>query len=150
MRYRARVAALPAGLARPRPTFDRRFWVVATAATVGTLLMLGIPTAVIPNPLFTRMTATEPASMITWLVSAPLIGLVVATDVARPAVGDPHLRMAEWRASAGSIGAILAIGCPICNKIVVGLLGVTGALNIYAPTLRSSRSSVWFRSRCLP
>jgi len=27
----------------------------------------------------------------------------------------------------------LAIGCPVCNKLVVGLLGVSGALSVWAP-----------------
>jgi hypothetical protein len=27
----------------------------------------------------------------------------------------------------------LAVGCPICNKIVAGLLGVSGALGLWAP-----------------
>ncbi|MEO8462662.1 MAG: hypothetical protein ABI555_05585, partial [Chloroflexota bacterium] len=30
-------------------------------------------------------------------------------------------------------GAFLAIGCPICNKIALILLGTSGALSIYAP-----------------
>jgi hypothetical protein len=28
---------------------------------------------------------------------------------------------------------VLAVGCPICNKIVVLLLGVSGALTIFQP-----------------
>lgn len=37
------------------------------------------------------------------------------------------------RATLGGFGAYLAIGCPICNKVVVALLGVSGALNVFAP-----------------
>ena len=33
----------------------------------------------------------------------------------------------------GSLLAYLAIGCPVCNKLALLLLGTTGALNLYAP-----------------
>jgi hypothetical protein len=39
--------------------------------------------------------------------------------------------------SSGVLGtavvSALAVGCPVCNKVVVGLLGVSGALSIWAP-----------------
>lgn len=37
-------------------------------------------------------------------------------------------------ASAGSgYLALLAVGCPVCNKLVVALIGVSGAFNYFAP-----------------
>ena len=33
----------------------------------------------------------------------------------------------------GSFGAFLAIGCPVCNKIALLLLGASGAMTVYAP-----------------
>ncbi|HEY5433847.1 MAG TPA: hypothetical protein VIK13_01315, partial [Candidatus Limnocylindrales bacterium] len=32
-----------------------------------------------------------------------------------------------------SFGAFLAIGCPVCNKIALVLLGAGGAMTIFAP-----------------
>lgn len=32
-----------------------------------------------------------------------------------------------------SLGALLAIGCPVCNKIALVLLGTSGALTVFAP-----------------
>lgn len=125
---------LRADLARLWPTLDGRFWVVALFGSVAGLLILGIPTAVIPNPLFVRMTPTEPASLLTWIASAPLIGLILASYVVRSGrSGDRHHGAGELPTSAAGIGAFLAIGCPICNKLVVGLLGVSGALEAFAP-----------------
>jgi hypothetical protein len=49
-------ALAPGSLAALRSTLNRRFWFVAALATVGSLLLLGVPTAVIPNPFFIRMT----------------------------------------------------------------------------------------------
>lgn len=116
-------------------TFDRRFWLAAIALTVVALVLLGVPTAVVPNPFFTRMTPTQPLDVVFWLSSSVLMGLTFATFVARPrdAVVDPHGGMGGAPTSLAGIGAFLAIGCPICNKIVVGLLGVSGALTVFAP-----------------
>ncbi len=36
-------------------------------------------------------------------------------------------------ATVGSVAAFLAIGCPVCNKIALLLLGASGALTIWAP-----------------
>jgi hypothetical protein len=115
--------------------FDRRFWVVAAVATLASVTVLGIPTAVIPNPFFIRMTPTEPINVAVLVISAPLMGLLVATYLAP----DPR-RLAErhdaggtGRASLGGVAAYLAIGCPICNKIIVAVLGVSGALTVFGP-----------------
>jgi hypothetical protein len=32
-----------------------------------------------------------------------------------------------------SFGAFLAIGCPVCNKVALLLLGTSGALSVWAP-----------------
>jgi len=118
-----------------RSTLDERFWLVAGLATMGSLLVLGVPTAVIPNPFFIRMIPIEPFNVIVWLVSAPLIGLLIATygRPPAPAVGDRGIERGAGRATLGGVAAFLAIGCPICNKVVVAALGVGGALSIFAP-----------------
>ena len=116
-------------------TLDRPFWLAAGAGTLLAALVLGVPSAVIPNPFFIRMTPTEPVNVAVWLASAPLAGLLLATYVSRRdvAAADPHADAGGGRATLGGIAAYLAIGCPICNKIIVGVLGVTGALNVFAP-----------------
>lgn len=112
---------------------DGRFWLTALVATAASLAILGIPTAVIPNPWFIRMTPTEPFNVATMLLSAPLMGLLTATYLAR-SPGNPEASgERSGRATVGGVAAYLAIGCPICNKIIVGVLGVSGALNIFAP-----------------
>lgn len=115
-------------------TLHRRFWLAALGGTVLGVLVLGVPTAVIPNPFFIRMTPTEPFNVAVWLLSAPLIGLLLATYVA-PARGaaEPHAARGGGRATLGGVAAYLAIGCPVCNKIVVALLGLSGALTVFAP-----------------
>lgn len=126
-------ANVPDWVRRPRGTLDRRFWLIAFGATGLTILVLGVPTAVIPNPFFARMTPTEASNLAVLLVSAPLIGGLAATYVAPVPDLHPALTHDPTRVGLASVGAFLAIGCPICNKVVVGLLGVSGALSIFAP-----------------
>lgn len=111
----------------------RRFWIVSFVATVATLLVLGIPTAVIPNPFFIRMTPTEPFNLATWVLTAALSGPLVATYLVRSTPGVVDLGEGRTHSTLAAIGAYLAIGCPICNKIIVAALGVSGALNVFAP-----------------
>lgn len=99
----------------------------ALAGIVVTALVIAIPTAVLPNPLFTRMTPVRPLDYAFLATSAILSGLVLATYAA--GAGD----RCQTRASAGGFLAFLAIGCPICNKIVVALLGVGGAFAYFEP-----------------
>jgi hypothetical protein len=73
--------------------------------------------------------------VIVWLASAPLVGLLVATYVRPPRHSVLHARddAGAGRTTLGGIAAFFAIGCPICNKLVVAALGVSGALSIFAP-----------------
>lgn len=111
------------------------------------LVAFGLVSAIIPNPVFGRQLPPEPFAIWVWLLSAPLMGLVLATYTAstRRTVGTTPLRMIDAPDPAletgrgttlgtiGSFGAFLAIGCPVCNKIALVLLGASGAMTIYAP-----------------
>jgi hypothetical protein len=122
-------------LARLRLTLDGRFWLAAGVGTLLVLLVLGVPSAVIPNPFFVRMIPAEPVNVAVWLTSAPLAGLLIATYVSRRGAlaDDVHAGVGAGRVTLGGVAAYLAIGCPICNKIVVAALGVSGALNVFGP-----------------
>ncbi len=126
---------------------DRRLLVWGVAWGLASLVAFGLASAIIPNPVFGRQIPPEPFAYWVWIVSAPLMGLVLATytvPVGR-ASGSQPLRMlddADVESAAkrggtlgtlGSIGAFLAIGCPVCNKIALLLLGASGALSVYAP-----------------
>lgn len=115
-------------------TLDRRFWLVSLAGALVTLLVLGIPTAIIPNPVFGRQIEAEPFAYATWIVSSLLAGPLIATYLA-PAGGreDRHDGDGVGRAGIGGFVAFLAIGCPVCNKVAVVVLGFSGALNVFGP-----------------
>lgn len=124
---------------------DRNLVAHTALWAIGSALVFGIVTAIIPNPVFGRSVAPTTFAIWTWLLSAPLMGLVMATYTARAATPRSPIELvpldtaatAERRTTAlGSIaglGAFLAIGCPVCNKIALLLLGASGAMSIYAP-----------------
>lgn len=123
-----------------RSSIDARFLAWSAAATAVSLLVFGLVSAIIPNPVFGRQIPPEPFAIAVWLVSAPLMGLVAATylspvrGVAQPmGAPAPEEERRSLLGYLGGFGAFLAIGCPVCNKAVLVLLGTSGALNVWAP-----------------
>ncbi len=116
----------------PLGAFERAEWAVAVIATLAALALLGIPTAVVPTPLFGRTLETDAVNVAVWLASAPLIGILVATYAPSLRL-TPVERSPVGRISTAGAAAYLAIGCPVCNKVLLVLLGTNGALQIFAP-----------------
>jgi hypothetical protein len=104
---------------------------VAAGVAVAVALATGIPTDLVPNPFFVRMTPVVWWNYPIWVVSAVLAGLVAATYV------RAGVKIAGRRPAGGALGggvlSLFAIGCPICNKVVVAALGVGGALSYFGP-----------------
>jgi len=105
---------------------------VALAAGMVAALAMGIPTGVVPTSFYTRMTPVTWWDYPVWAFSALLVGLIAATYVR---VGGPTApaRDASKRTIGAAVLSTFAIGCPICNKLIVALLGVSGALSYWAP-----------------
>ena len=121
-------AELPARL---RLHWPLRRVAAAGLAAVTFALAVGIPTSVVPTSLYTRMTPVAWWNYGVWGTTAVLGGLVVATYIRRPEDRTPRNGVAA--ASGGGLLAAFAVGCPVCNKVVVAALGVSGALTIWAP-----------------
>ncbi|MGW3107562.1 hypothetical protein [Streptomyces sp. NPDC001100] len=119
-------------------TWPARRWAVAAAVTAIAALAIGVPTGVVPTPFYTRMTAVLWWNYPVWLVSSVLEGLLVATYVrVDPVEGSTETAPPRPPRTARALGAGLlsafAVGCPICNKLVVLAIGVSGALSYFAP-----------------
>lgn len=109
----------------------RRVLIGALAAMV-VALVIGIPTGVIETPWYTRMTPVLWWNYPVWALSSMLTGTLVATYVRNP--GAPVPPPSEGgKTILGSMLSLFAVGCPICNKLVVMALGVSGALTWFAP-----------------
>jgi len=103
---------------------------VGLAAALFTMPLIGLPTAVVPNRFFVRMTPTRPQDYLFLALTALLVGLIAATYAAPQGSSLPG---GEGRLGGGGLLSFLAIGCPICNKLVVLALGIGGALRWFAP-----------------
>ncbi len=116
---------------------------VAVAAGILVALLIGLPTDVIPNPVFGRPVPVTWWSYPTLIVTAVLGGLLAATYVRRPTTGDVDAPTGaapvdelDAPTRTGSVAGLLsffAVGCPVCNKLVIVALGTTGARQWFEP-----------------
>ena len=97
-------------------------------AALVSLLSQAIPTAVLPSPFFSRMTPVRLQDYVFLISTSLLIGLIFATFALPKAVAS-----CQNRTFGGGLLSVLAIGCPICNHVVVALIGISGALLYWAP-----------------
>lgn len=110
-----------------------RRWVAAVLGAAATILVVAVPTDLLDTPFFTRSVGVTWWAWPALLISAALSGLLLATYVARPEAPE-DVGGAESRAGAiGGVLAFFAVGCPVCNKIVLLALGASGAMTWFAP-----------------
>ena len=124
--------------------------VAAAVFSVAFAVLIGVPTVLIPNPVFGREIPVVAWNYPVWIVTSVLAGMLAATYV-RPAKSpsrqddDADARVDPADAPdapvdapsrlgvAGGVLAWFAVGCPVCNKIALLALGYSGALTWFAP-----------------
>ncbi len=127
----ARLAESPAALPevrweRPRPRLR-----VAIVAAVLTFLVIGVPTDIVPNPVFGRAVPVRPWEPWVLLATSLLTGLWFGLQRARGDRPEDEDSSVPTLSAAGL--ALFAVACPVCNKIVLIALGTTGALGVWQP-----------------
>ena len=107
-------------------SWPTRRWLVVAVTTPAAAVLMGVPTGIVHTFFYRRMTPVLWWNYPVWAISAVLIGLTIATYTSRvgPSGSTPV---------TGGVLSTLAIGCPVCNKLVVAAVGVNGALRIWAP-----------------
>lgn len=121
-------------------------------AAVLTLLAIGLPAALIDNPVFVRQLPARPLDYVVLgltMLLAGAIGATYAWPVACPTQ--------ERKLLGGGLLAFLAVGCPTCNKLAVLLLGASGAIALFEPVqpllavtgLILLGASLWLRLRAI-
>ena len=99
--------------------WPRRRWITAVLSALSIVAFVGLSTAMIPNPVFGREVATTWWAWPVLFITAVLGGLLTATYVRDPNAAAPARRFGL----AGGLLSYFAVGCPVCNKIVLLALG---------------------------
>jgi hypothetical protein len=110
-------------------SWTARRWLAAAGVALLTFVALGLSTALIPNPVFGRSIPPTDWSMEVLIITSILTGLLTATYVSTGAASQGLDR----KGTVGALLAYFAIGCPVCNKLVLIALGTTGAVQFFAP-----------------
>ncbi len=131
-------------------TWTARQWRSAVLAGAAVALAVGLPTDVIPNPVFGRPVPVTWWSYPVLVLTAVMGGVLIASYVrptsdletdtgAGPSPAGASLGFeagAERQAKTGGVAGMLsffAVGCPVCNKIVLVALGTAGARQWFEP-----------------
>jgi hypothetical protein len=99
---------------------------LAKAAALGVLaaIVVGVPTDIVDTPWFSREIPVR------WW-EYPVLGATALLTMAWYAIAAP--KRANGRMLSGVVLTVFAVGCPVCNKIVLALVGTSGALSLWAP-----------------
>lgn len=126
-----RLAALRRDVGSLR-SWPARRWAAAAFAALAALLT-GIPTGIVRTSFYTRMTPVTWWDYPFWALTAILVGLTAATYVRVGSAGVPDAPDRSKQTAGATLLSVFAVGCPICNKLVVAVLGISGALTYFAP-----------------
>ena len=112
-----------------------RQYLVAAVATGAIALVIGLPTDVIPNPVFGRPVPVTWWSYPTLIITAVLGGLLAGPYVRRQSAPTTIDEIDKPTRNGGVAGLLsfFAVGCPVCNKLVIVALGTTGARQWFEP-----------------
>ena len=111
---------------RPRPRLG-----VALVAALATFLVIGVPTDIVPNPVFGRAVPVRAWEPVVLLLTSVLTGLWFGLQRGRASTRAEEDSSVPTLSAAGL--ALFAVACPVCNKVVLLALGTSGALGIWEP-----------------
>jgi hypothetical protein len=122
----AEARAQRAATAIPQPAL--RAAGIGLLAALATAAVMGVPTDVVPNPWFERKLAATPFDVVVLIALSLLAGALTVTYAIPAAAAAKGGR----RGIGSGILGWFAISCPACNKLVVALIGVSGATGWFA------------------
>ncbi|MHB9288914.1 hypothetical protein ACKVMT_17940 [Halobacteriales archaeon Cl-PHB] len=104
-----------------------RDWLLGAGVGLGTTLLLGVVTGLIPNSIYVRMVPRRPADYVFLLATGAFAGAFV---VQQRRVSEP---LGDRYAAGGVVGGLLAFGCPVCNVVLVSLVGSSTLMTYFEP-----------------
>ena len=108
---------------------ERPTWVRSVPLALIAALVIAVPADLVDTRLFGRPIEPRPIDYVILALTAGLIGLILAIRPEPSSMTDAQERNTMW---SGFV-SFLAVGCPVCNQIVVALVGTSGALSWWAP-----------------
>ncbi len=107
----------------------QKYWLLGISSAIGFALLLGIPTALIKTPFFTRMIPSTPLDYVFFILSSLLMGAYVGVHYYKKNTATKCTALT----TTGGVGSFLAFACPICNKLLVLLFGTTILMTYLEP-----------------
>ena len=92
------------------------------------LLLVGIPSGVIPNQFFVRPLDARPTDFL-FLGIITVMAIALGATYGVPTVCPPQ----DTKALGSGLLLFIGVGCPVCNKVVLALAGASGALTYFEP-----------------
>lgn len=123
-------------------------WPRAAGIGLVAAVILAIPADIINTSIFHRPVPPRSIDYPIWIITSLLIGLVLAirTDAVVEQRSLPESAKSlepnnistleeklQTRTLMSGFASFLAIGCPVCNQVVVALVGTSGALAWWSP-----------------
>lgn len=100
--------------------------------TVLMSLFLGIPTAVIENSIYTRMTPATTLDMFFLIVTSILFGIYTSL-ILYIIITKKRRTIPAKQGIGGVIGSFFAISCPLCIQLFVWIFGAAFLMKYYNP-----------------
>jgi len=94
-------------------------------------VLMGVPADLIDTRFFGRPVEIRAIDYGIWAITSALIGLVFSIRL--PETQHQLHEQSSLRTMWGGLVSFLAVGCPVCNHLVVALVGTSGALSWWAP-----------------
>jgi hypothetical protein len=93
---------------------------------VGSFVLFGVVTGLIPNPLYVRQVPRTVPDYLFLVLTSGFLGLYT---LQRPTDG----RTDDRAATASTVVGFLAFGCPICNAVLLALFSSSALMTYFDP-----------------
>lgn len=97
--------------------------------SIAAFLLYGIPTAIIPNPFFKRMTVTTRLDLSLLVLTAILLGSYLSLYF----YSKKKSKVSNVAAATGGFTGVFAFSCPLCNVLLISLFGSSFLLTYFEP-----------------
>lgn len=106
-----------------------KYTILAILLAAALFAGFGIPTALIPTGFFVRMITVSILDYIFLGATSIMMAAYISFHFYRKA----ESRREGYAAAGGSIAGVFAFGCPVCNALLVSLLGTVTIFTFYEP-----------------